>query len=91
MCRGFRSVNIVLTLYFESLETLDFTVFYSYVNGSNPLTHGSVKKGLSNILLKKIPFGIVKMILPKRSEKYDRKNCYYENQLRIKRRYLLAL
>lgn len=58
---------------------------------SNPLTHGSVKKGLSNILLKKIPSGIVKMILPKRSEKYDRKNCYYENQLRIKRRYLLAL
>lgn len=50
MCRGFRNVNIVLTLYFESLETLDFTVFYSYVNGSNPLTHGSVKKGLSNIL-----------------------------------------
>ena len=46
---------------------------------------------LSNILLKKIPSGIVKMILPKRSEKYDRKNCYYENQLRIKRRYLLAL
>ncbi|WP_347037022.1 hypothetical protein, partial [Blautia obeum] len=39
----------------------------------------------------KIPSGIVKMILPKRSEKYDRKNCYYENQLRIKRRYLLAL
>ena len=39
MCRGFRNVNIVLTLYFESLETLDFTVFYSYVNGSNPLTH----------------------------------------------------
>lgn len=43
MCRGFRSVNIVLTLYFESLETLDFTVFYSYVNGSNPLTHASMK------------------------------------------------
>ena len=49
------------------------------------------EKRLSNILLKKIPSGIVKMILPKRSEKYDRKNCYYENQLRIKRRYLLAL
>ena len=31
------------------------------------------------------------MILPKKTEKYDRKNCYYENQLRIKRRYLLAL
>lgn len=43
MCRGFRSVNIVLTLYFESLETLDFTVFYSYVNGSNPLTHAMSK------------------------------------------------
>lgn len=65
--------------------------FHACVKNSNPLTHGSVKKGLSNILLKKIPFGIVKMILPKRSEKYDRKNCYYENQLRIKRRYLLAL
>lgn len=37
MCREFRNVNIVLTLYFESLETLDFTVFYSYVNGSNPV------------------------------------------------------
>lgn len=43
MCRGFRSVNIVLTLYFESLETLDFTVFYSYVNGSNPLTHATMR------------------------------------------------
>lgn len=43
MCRGFRSVNIVLTLYFESLETLDFTVFYSYVNGSNPLTHANLR------------------------------------------------
>jgi len=50
-----------------------------------------VKKGLSNIFFKKIPSDIVKMILPKKSEKYDRKNCYYENQLRIKRRYLLAL
>lgn len=57
MCRGFRSVNIVLTLYFESLETLDFTVFYSYVNGSNPLTHvkpsgNQVSRGLLFVLTK---------------------------------------
>lgn len=53
MCRGFRSVNIVLTLYFESLETLDFTVFYSYVNGSNPLTHANRKRGRA---VSSIPF-----------------------------------
>lgn len=72
-------------------ETSFLCGFRGKGESSNPLTHGSVKKGLSNILFKKIPSGIVKMILPKRSEKYDRKNCYYENQLRIKRRYLLAL
>lgn len=82
---------------FESSRTRTGSIYISFrsllraTGTQQPLTHGSVKKGLSNILFKKIPSGIVKMILPKKTEKYDRKNCYYEKQLRIKRRYLLAL
>ena len=78
--------------------------FYQSVNdyvgdGSNPLKniavigitdYLSIDNCIKVIQDKRLPKS-VKMILPKRSEKYDRKNCYYENQLRIKRRYLLAL
>ena len=62
MCRGFRSVNIVLTLYFESLETLDFTVFYSYVNGSNPLTHAN-NLDRKSLVLEGFRFFVVKKLL----------------------------
>ena len=98
--RGFESSNarhikngtghkVLSHFLFESGRTRTGSIYISFRSLLNACRRHQRFKWWEHVT--KIPSGIVKMILPKRSEKYDRKNCYYENQLRIKRRYLLAL